>query len=205
MQVIACHECDLLQREVSLPPGRGARCVRCGAQLFRSHHKSLDRSLAFTLAAAVAFIVANAFPIVGMEFQGMRNDATLLGAVHALWSREMFPVAILVFLTTFLVPAVEIGVMSHLFLSLKLNRRPAGFTVIMRILQCVNPWGMTEVFMLGVLVALVKLTHLASVIPGIAIWSFGILTLLFAAAASTYDIRDIWTRVSPVSRGKGER
>ena len=201
--VIACHECDLLQREIPLPPGRVARCVRCGAKLYRSAHKSIDRTLAFTLAAAVVFIVANAFPIVGLQIQGTRNDTTLLGAAHALWNKEMFPVATLVFFTTFLVPAIELGVMIHLLLALKLGRIPAGFTVIMRILSSVNPWGMIEVFMLGVLVALVKLTHFASVIPGLALWSFGVLTFLFAAAASSFDMRDIWDRVYPVSRGEG--
>ncbi|RNC64547.1 MAG: paraquat-inducible protein A [Desulfuromonadales bacterium] len=194
--VIACHECDLIQREVPVPPGRVARCCRCGAELYRSAHKSIDHCFAFTLTAAVLFIVANAYPIVGLDLQGTRNDTTLLGAVQTLWSHKMWSVAALVFATTFLVPAVELTVMLHLLLALKLRQIPTGFAVIMRILQHVKPWGMVEVFMLGVLVALVKLTHFASVIPGLALWSFGALTLLFAAAASSFDSRDIWDRVS---------
>ena len=201
--VIACHECDLLQREIRLPPATVARCARCGAKLYRSAHKSIDHTLAFTLAAAVVFIVANAYPLVGLQIQGTRNDTTLLGAARALWNQEMFPVATLVFITTFLVPAMELAVMIHLLLALKLGRIPVGFTLIMRILQSVNPWGMIEVFMLGVLVALVKLTHFASVIPGLAFWSFGILTFLMAAAASSFDMRDVWDRVYPVSHGEG--
>jgi paraquat-inducible protein A len=115
----------------------------------------------------------------------------------------MQPISALVFLTTFLVPAIEITVMIYLLLSLKLGRIPAGFTVIMRILQSVNPWGMVEVFILGVLVALVKLTHYGSVVPGLALWSFGILTLLLAAAASSFDVRDVWDRAYPAPHGKG--
>jgi paraquat-inducible protein A len=203
MPLIACHECDLLQREVVLEPGRVARCGRCGAQLYRSAHKNVDHTLAFILAAAMLLIVANAFPIVSLSIQGKQNATSLYSAVHDLWKQEMQPIAALVFLTTFLIPAVEITVMIYLLLALKLGRVPAGFTVIMRILQSVNPWGMVEVFILGILVALVKLTHYGSVVPGLALWSFGILTLLLAGAASSFDVRDVWDRVHPAPSGEG--
>jgi paraquat-inducible protein A len=203
--LIACHECDLLQREVALPPGRVARCGRCGALLYRSAHKNLDHTLAFILAAGVLLIVANAYPIVSLSIQGEQNATSLYGAVHDLWNQQMQPIAALVFLTTFLVPAAEIAVMIYLLLSLKLGRIPAGFTIIMRILQSVNPWGMVEVFILGVLVALVKLTHYGSVVPGLALWSFGVLTLLLAAAASSFDVRDVWDRAYPAPHRGGDK
>ena len=200
LPLIACHECDLLQREVPAPPGRVVRCGRCGAELYRSAHATVDRPLAFSLAAAVLFIVANAYPIVGLAMQGTRKETTLLGAVHALWSQEMHLISALVFLTTLLVPAIELAVMIHLLLALQRGRTPAGFTQIMRVLQSVSPWGMVEVFMLGILVALVKLTHFAQVIPGIALWTFGALILLMAAAAASFDIRDVWDRASRTRR-----
>ena len=115
----------------------------------------------------------------------------------------MRPIAVLVFLTTILMPAINLAVMIYLLLSLKLGRRPAGLTVIMRILQSVKPWGMLEVFMLGIIVALVKLTHFATVVPGLALWSFGVLTLLLAAAAASFNVRDVWDRAYPAPRGEG--
>ena len=194
-KLIACHECDLLQREVPLSPGAVARCGRCGAELYRAAHASIDYPLAFCLAAAVLFIVANAYPIVGLNIQGTSNFTTLLGAVQALWGQEMRLIAALVCVTTLLVPAIELAVMIHLLLALKLGRTPAGFTAIMRVLQSVGPWGMVEVFMLGILVALVKLTHFATVIPGLALWCFGMLILLLTAMAASFDRRDVWDRV----------
>jgi paraquat-inducible protein A len=108
-------------------------------------------------------------------------------------------VATLVLLTTFLAPAVELAVMLYLLLALKLGRRPAGLTLNMRILQNVTPWGMVEVFILGVIVALVKLTHYGSIIPGLALWSFGALTLLLAATAASFNVRDVWDRADSVN------
>ena len=203
MPLIACHECDLLQREIHLPPGGVARCGRCGAELYRTATRSIDHMLALIVTAVIVFILANAYPIIGLQIQSTRNDTSLLSAVHTLWTQEMEIVAGLVFFTIFLVPLVQLGVMGHILLALKCDRKPAGFTVIMRVLQHCNPWGMVEVFIIGVIVALVKLTHYGSLIPGIALWSLGALTLLLAAAASSFNIHDIWDRVHPPLRTAG--
>jgi paraquat-inducible protein A len=205
MPLIACHECDLLQREIALPPGRVALCNRCGGVLYRTAHRSIDYTFAFTLTAIVLFILANLNPIIGLEIQGTRNDTTLISTVHALWNQEMRLVATLVLFTIFLVPAIELAIMFHLLLALKLGRVPAGFTIFMRILQHVNPWGMVEVFILGVIVALVKLTHYGSIIPGIALWSFGLLTFLLASIASSFDSRDAWDRAYPTAQTEGAK
>jgi len=202
-QLIACHECDLLQREIALPPGDVVRCRRCGAELYRSAHKSLDKPLSFLLTASVVLIVANAYPIVGLEIQGTSNQTTLFGASHALWNQGMEAIGVLVFLTTFLVPALELTIMGYLLLSLQSGRRPAGLAVMMRVLQHVSPWGMVEVFILGVIVALVKLTHYGTLIPDLALWAFGVLTLLLAATASSFDVRDVWDRAYKLPGRKG--
>ena len=195
LPLIACHECDLLQREIVLPPRGMARCRRCGALLYRDSPDSLNRTLAFTLAATMLFVIANLFPIIGIELQGNRNAMNLYGAVRSLWSQEMKSISFLVFVTTILVPAVELAMMTYLLLPLKLRRVPAGIALILRIMQSIKPWGMVEVFMLGILVALVKLTNDFIVIPGVALWSFGGLTLLLAAAAASFNVREVWAHV----------
>ncbi len=193
--LIACHECDLLQHETRLPPGGVARCRRCGARLYRSHPDSLDRTLAITVAAAVLFAIANTFPIVTLQLQGQRIAATLYGAVHSLYNQDMKMVAVLVFVTTILVPAIELTMMIYMLLPLRMGQTPPGLAAVFRLLQSIKPWGMVEVFMLGVLVSLVKLAHVAAVEAGIALWSFGALMALMAAGAATFDPRDVWTRV----------
>ncbi|MGH8508020.1 MAG: paraquat-inducible protein A [Gammaproteobacteria bacterium] len=193
--LIACHDCDLLQRETALPAGGAACCRRCGAVLYRKLPESIDRTLAFTLAAGVLLLLANAFPLVGLEVQGQRNATGLLGAVHALWDQDMRMVAGLVFLTTALIPAIEISGMIYLLMPLRLGRAPPGAGRLLRFIQAIKPWGMVEVFMLGLLVSLVKLAHLASIVPGVALWSFGGLILLLAASASSFNPHEIWARV----------
>ena len=194
-QLIACQYCDLLQREIPLKRGCMASCSRCGAVLYRNATDSIDRTLAYTLAAAVLFLIANLFPIFAIEVQGSRSAINLIGAVRSLWNQHMQSVSLVVFLTTILIPALELVAMTCLLLPLKLRRVPVGYTLILRLMRIVEPWGMVEVFMLGVLVSLVKLTSSFKVIPGVALWSFGILTLLLAAAATSFSARDVWARL----------
>ena len=194
--LIACHECDLLQREVPLPQGGVARCGRCGAELYRSHPDSLERTLAFTAAAVVLFAIANSFPIVGLKLQGQIIQTSLFHTVKTLYDEDMKSVAALVFVTTMLMPALELLALTWLLLPLRLGRVPPRFALVFRTLQAVRPWGMVEVLMLGVLVSMVKLAHLATLVPGIALWSFGALMLLLAAVAATFDPRELWARMS---------
>jgi len=193
--LIACHECDLLQHEVVLSRRGVARCGRCGAELYRSHPHSLELTLAYTAAAIVLFAMANTFPIVGLKLQGQVIETSLFHTVRVLYDEDMKPVAALVFATTMLMPALELLAMTYLLLPLRLGRVPPHFAPVFRVLQAVRPWGMVEVFMLGVLVSMVKLAHLATLVTGVALWSFGALMLVMAAVAATFDQRELWAKM----------
>jgi paraquat-inducible protein A len=197
--LIACHECDLLQREIHLPKGGVARCRRCGATLFRSHPESLDRALALTLGALFLFVIANAYPIVGLEINGEIIQATLPGTVQTLYRNEMALVAGLLFFTTLLTPLLQMLAMLHLLLPLRFARLPQNASLVFRLLVAIQPWVMVEVFVLGALVSLVKLAHMATVIPGVALWSFGGLMILLAAASTSFDTRQLWAKLEAAS------
>src|SRR5437879_5044605 len=172
----------------------------CGAILHRSKPDSLDRTLAFMVGAAVLFILANVFPVVGLEAQGNRTSTTLFGTVRTLHDQGMTSVAVLVFVTTILMPALDIGAMLYMLLPIRLGVVPKGLPAMFRLVQTVRPWGMVEVFMLGTLVSLAKLSHIAAVRPGIALWSFGMLMLLVAAVAASYVAPHFWAPVAAARR-----
>ncbi|CAL1241041.1 paraquat-inducible protein A [Candidatus Methylocalor cossyra] len=193
--LIVCHQCDLVQREIPLTPGAAALCRRCGALLYRSPPGGLDRPLALLAAAAILFLLANAFPIVAIESQGTSTATTLLGAVATLWAEGMPLIAGLVLFTTFLAPAFEIFSLFALLLAFRRGRPGARLAVALRWVLATRPWSMTEVFLLGVLVSVVKLSHLAHVVPGVALWSWGLLIGLFTAALATFDPHGLWARL----------
>ena len=147
------------------------------------------------MAAIFLFAIANAFPIVGVKLQGQVIQTTLFDTVRTLYSEDMKSVAVLVFVTAMLMPAIKLFALTYLYLPLRLGRAAPHFALVFRMLRAVHPWSMVEVFLLGILVSVIKLENLASVVPGIALWSFGALMLLMAALAAVFDPRGLWTRM----------
>jgi len=193
---VACLECDLLHRKLRLQPGGEARCTRCGALLYQSTRPDAnERALALTLAASILFVLANVFPILALEVQGVRSSTTLLAAVQSLWDEQARAVAALVFTTTILVPAAELAGLIWVLVALRRGARAWGAVPMLHFIESVKPWGMVEVFVLGVLVSLVKLAHIATVEAGVALFSFGALMALVAAAAAAFDADAAWMQL----------
>jgi paraquat-inducible protein A len=199
---IACEGCDAMYRRVPLQPREIARCPRCGTELDRDAGDPIARVLPLTVACLILFAIANLFPIVEVELQGQSSATTLFGAVTALASQGLSPVALLVLATTILFPLLQLCILLYLLVPLLQRRRSAGFRVLVNALQALRPWGMIEVFLLGVLVAIVKLGSMATVIPGPALWAFMALTVLLTAVLS-FNPREFWQMAFEPRPGQG--
>jgi paraquat-inducible protein A len=189
--LIVCEECDAVHRRPVLKPAEVARCLRCGAELERDTGSRLRHLLPLTLASLIMFVISNSFPIVGIELQGLTSNTTLMGAVIALSSEGMSLVALLVMATTILFPLAQLLILLYLLLPASPDVQRPGGRFLLRLMQMVRPWGMVEVFLLGVLVALVKLSNMATVLPGVALWSFAALTILLTVVVS-FNPRYLW-------------
>lgn len=202
-KLIVCDQCDLLQQEAILEPGGTGMCGRCGNVLFRSQPRGLERSLVFALTSAALFLISNSFPIVTISSQGLTNSTTLLDAAERLVSDGIPSIAFLVFITTFLMPALEIAALIYLLLPVKFGRLPPHLTLAFRLIYLVKPWAMVEVFMMGLLVTITKLNAFASVTPDIALASFVLLMISVTAAAANFDPHNFWRRVEELKKIEG--
>ncbi len=192
MSLIACHECDLLQRECEVPPGGKAQCARCGAVLYRNVTDTVNRSMALTLTAAIAFVVANVYPFVTISAAGRDVQATIFGSILEMWKQGMVLVAPMVFLNAIAVPGASILATGYVLLRMRRGGRLGPLIEVLRLLQLFKPWGMMEVFLLGLLVSVVKLGAYARVAPDVALWAIGTMVLLTAAIATVFDPRFVW-------------
>jgi len=189
---IACHECDLIHSFKTLPARGAAHCIRCGAVLYKHKPNSLERTLAFAVAGLILFILANSFPFLGLKIGSQVRETTLITGIYELYVQGMQVIAILVLFTTVLVPFIQMLCLLYILLPLKFHRLPKGLPRVFRFVNSVGPWGMMEVFMVGILVSVVKLAGMAKIIPGISLYSF--LTLIFVLAAMTVSLNShlIW-------------
>jgi len=192
--MLACRECDALLRLVHAEPTT-LRCPRCGSVVHRAMPGRLDNALAFYCAASIFFIIANVFPIVEIEAAGNRVDATLIGAANALRSQDMNLVALVVIATTVAIPAIELFCTTVLLLLAKYRHSSRVLTVLFRLQEALRPWSMVEIFVLGALVAVVKLGSLASVVVGTGLWSLAAFMILSAAGSHAFDPLEFWREI----------
>lgn len=192
--LVVCEGCDAVYRRPALRPRELAHCPRCGTELARHPGLQQRRLLPLAVASLILFAIANFFPIVEIEVRGLHSQTTLAGAVLALAGEGMSMVALLVLATTLAFPLVQLCVLCYLLVPLTSRAgglRPPGFAVLVGLLQALRPWGMVEVFLLGVLVAIVKLSGMAGVVAGPALWAFVGLTVLLTVVVS-FDPRGFW-------------
>ncbi len=191
---IACHECDLIHRINPLPAKSAAVCTRCGAVLYKHKPNSLDRTLAFAISGLILFILANSFPFLGLKIGAQIRETTLITGIHELYVQGMQIIAILVLVTTVLVPFTQMMCLLYILLPLKFGRLPKRLPWVLRFLQGIQPWGMMEVFMVGILVSVVKLAKMAKIIPGISLYSFLMLIFVLTAMTVSLDSHRIWQK-----------
>lgn len=188
-----CEQCDAVYRRPALARGARARCARCGAALFASRRSSPQTLIALATAGVVVFLIANAYPIVAIELGGEHTQTTLLGAIAHTSVNGLLPLSAVAAISLFIFPLLQILGTLYVLLPLERGVRPKYFVIAMHALQRLRPWSMVEVFLLGSLVALVKLSATSTVIPGIGLWAFAALTLILTALSS-FDLHEIWDR-----------
>jgi len=196
----ACPECDLLLNPAEPGHGDKAHCPRCGYLLQRPHKHSIERTLALSLAGLILIVPANLLPMIAVKILGNSQDGNLWSGVLALFNEEMWAVAVLVMLSSVLLPLVNMGlafvISLHLFI-----KKPSNYLIFwMRWYQHLNEWAMIEVYALGIIVAWVKLADDADIRFGFGLYAFVGLLIVNAMLANELDCYTFWQRISQLSK-----
>lgn len=186
-----CLTCGLLSRAVS---GSPSGCPRCGAMLHRRKPASLIRAWTFLVAAMILYLPANVLPIMTMEsIFGSQTDTIMSGVVF-LWATGSWPLAIIVFVASIVVPLLKM--LALLTLLIAVHRGVSAwrhdFARLYRLLEIVGRWSMLDIFVVAILVALVQLQLVATVTPGQGAAAFGAVVVLTMLATISFDPRFIW-------------
>ena len=192
-EFIACHECDRVYRFEPIDAGAKASCHQCGALLYRNIHDSLNRSLALYLSAFILFIIANSFPFLSLKLGGRVETNILVSSSVALHDIGMTDLSLLIFLTSVGFPFVAIVGMLYLLIPARFGQVAPGMVWVYRVVNAITPWSLVGVFMLGVLIAFVKLQDLATVIAGTSVFALAGLLIAYSAARSNFDPNTLWS------------
>lgn len=192
--LMICEHCDTVYRRRPLARGEVARCARCHAVLERHQRIGLDMMLALVVTVMVVFVQANVWPIITLGLNGEHIHATLWGIIIMMWKEHSQVVAVLAACTLFFFPLCKMLVLGWLLIFGRKGRRAPGFVPLMVVLHYIAPWTMSEVFVLGVLVSIVKANMYFDVTPDAGVFAYAALALLITVF-SGIDLRQLWDKI----------
>ena len=191
----ACPECDLLLKRAALEIGEKAHCPRCGFLLSRQRKQSIERSFALSIASLILIFPANLLPMVSVKIIGNTSNGTLWSGVIVLFEENMWEVAIMVCLASIVFPILHISLSLLISGHLYFNRPHRYLARWMRWMQHLDEWVMLEVYMMGIIVACVKLLSIAELKFGLVLYAFIALLIITSMLASSLDKTLFWQRI----------
>ncbi len=193
--LVICHECDALQNISKLNLSNVASCICCGSVLFKHHKNAIERPLALIIASMMLFIVANLYPLMTLTIRGIEQKTTLTGSGLIFLEQGSPGLAAAVWIPSVFIPGCIIFGLFYILLSIYYSLNWPFRKPILVWVSRLLPWGMMDVFLLGILVALVKLAMLADILLGTGLFAFIALIFVYAAACSSLEPRALWERL----------
>jgi paraquat-inducible protein A len=197
--VTACRICGLIQRLPPGPPGWRAYCCRCGKALGRRGRPWLSLAAAvFALAVAPAAFL---LPVLRIEKLGLMHESSILGGIGALWQGDAVALAMIIAFFSLLLPLAKLtGLVVMLTPVLRQGLRcPVRRRWVYEGIELSSRWGMVDVLLVALLVAVLKLGDLVSVQPGPGVLAFALMVLGSMVAGLCIQPHDLWTDSEPTT------
>ena len=191
-----CHECDALQHVRDIEPGNVATCVCCGSTLFKNPVGGVEKSLALIMASMILFIVANLYPIMTLNIEGIERNATLTDSALIFIKLGRPELAVTVWFTSVFIPGFIISGLLYVLLSIRYELALPYTKPVLVWMTRLYPWDMVDVFFIGILVTLIKLVKLADVLLETGFYAYFVLIIIYAAARSSIEPHYLWECLS---------
>jgi len=182
-------------------PADTLQCPRCETRGYVRRKNSLQWTLALLFTAILLYFPANILPIMITDLLGDKMPSTILAGVILLWSEGSYPVAMVIFIASILVPTLKMIAIGWLCWDAKGHgqRDSERMHLIYEVVEFVGRWSMIDVFVIAVLSALVRMGALMSIYPAIGAVMFALVVIITMFAAMTFDPRLSWDRESELS------
>lgn len=192
-QLIACPVCDVLHRDQEVMKHTVARCARCDTVLAAPRSGAMTRIAMLSLTALILLAAAAGFPFLELQAQGLSHRASVLDAVLAFSRGPMAPLSLATGFLIVLLPAARYCALIYTLAPMALGWHPAPHAAsAYRWAERIKPWAMAEIFIIGVAVALVKVSGLARVELGPAFWAFASLLVVTVLTDNSICRLTVW-------------
>jgi paraquat-inducible protein A len=190
--LILCKHCHTVHKEVPIKDGTKACCSKCGAVLYRYDSKLLDHGLALSMTGLIFFILANLFPLVKIEILGHEQFITIPRTFISLFDSGFYLVGLICSFLIFIFPLMIFSINMLIFMLLKRKRGRKLSKELLILLSHITPWNMSDIFLISILVALVKLIGYAQIHMGMAFWALVVFVLIDLYVTKSIHVSEIW-------------
>jgi paraquat-inducible protein A len=189
--LLVCMRCRATVRGIGATQ---SLCPRCEAPLFVRRPHSLSTTAALVISAAVLYIPANLIPVMRTHEIFSDEDDTILSGVISLAHQGSWPIALLVFFASIVVPLLKLLALGEILFAISRGRvrYPGQRSRLYRIVEFVGRWSMLDVFALSLLASLVQIQSLAIVEVRPGALAFAAVVVLTMLAAQSFDERLLW-------------
>lgn len=189
--LLLCLQCHCAVRALHV---KHPRCPRCYAHLHMRKPHSLAVTAVLLILAAILYIPANLLPVMYTRTVFDNERDTIMSGVLALLESGSWPIAVLVFVASIVVPLLKILALGILLYSAwrRSTRRRLQRSELFRMVEFIGRWSMLDIYAVSLLATLVQIQSFASIIVGWGAWSFGAVVVLTLLAARTFDERLLW-------------
>ncbi len=189
---IICKHCHTLHEDVPTKDGTRACCSKCGAILYRNDSKFIDHGLALSMAGLIFFMLANLFPLVKIEILGHEQFITITQTFISLFDSGFYVVGLICSFLIFIFPLMIFSINMLVFTLLKRKKGEKLSKELLLLLSHITPWNMSDIFLISILVALVKLIGYAQIHMGMAFWALMAFVLIDLYLSKSIDVTEIW-------------
>ncbi|MCT9843113.1 membrane integrity-associated transporter subunit PqiA [Leclercia adecarboxylata ATCC 23216 = NBRC 102595] len=171
-------------------------CPRCESKGHVRRKNSLQWTMALLITSIMLYLPANILPIMITNLLGDEMPSTIMAGVVLLWGEGSYPVALVIFIASIMVPTLKMIAIAWLCWDAKGHgkRDSERMHFIYEVVEFVGRWSMIDVFVIAVLSALVRIGGLMSIYPAIGALMFALVVIMTMFAAMTFDPRLSWDR-----------
>ncbi|WP_260338226.1 paraquat-inducible protein A [Vibrio ponticus] len=203
-QLIACEECGLVSQIPDLEEGQIATCPRCSHTLSSVSLAPCQTLIAYSTACLMMLAISLLFPFMSFSVKGITQEIFLINTVAMLDAFEQSALALLLLLTVLALPALYLVIVTYLYMRIwQKNHQGKAIKPSSRLIWLCKsifkfePWLMADVFLIGVLVSLIKISSMADIGLGYSFWAFCAYTVLVVKAISLVDRFWVWNQLIP--------
>jgi paraquat-inducible protein A len=187
---IACTVCDLVVANTE----EGRECPRCANTLYVRKRDALRRTTALVVAGFLLYVPANVIPVLTTVRLGRADENTILSGVLELVQNDLWPLAIIVFSASIILPLLKLCGLTWMLLATHLRspRLLVGRTRFYRTIDLAGRWSNIDVFAVSVLIAALRFGALTEVHAGSGLVAFAAVVIITMVATTAFDTRLMW-------------